>query len=136
MGNTLRFVIPLEPKPKQRPKHGRGYTYTPSETREYEAIVGFYARRAIKRSVKGPISMKIDFYMPIPKSWPKAKKRDAEEQKIRPASKPDIDNLCKAVLDGMNTGIAYADDSQIVSLILNEWYGEPRTEIELTELDV
>ncbi len=136
MGSVVRFTIPLQPRPKQRPQHGKGYTYTPNETREYEAIVGFYARRALKRPVTGPISMKVDFYIPIPKSWSKAKKQAAEIQKLRPASKPDIDNLVKAVLDGMNNGIAYADDSQIVSLVLNEWYGDPRTEIELTELDI
>lgn len=132
--NYMKFTIPLQPKPKQRPQHGKGYTFTPKETREYEQIVGFYARRAIKQPLTGAISIKIDFYMPIPKSWTKAKKESAFEGFIRPASKPDIDNLTKAILDGMNGGIAYTDDSLIVELIVREWYGEPRTEVELSEI--
>lgn len=132
--NCMKFTIPLQPKPKQRPQHGKGYTFTPKETREYEAIVGFYARRAIKQPLTGAIGVKIDFYMPIPKSWPEAKKQVAERGEIRPASRPDIDNLVKAILDGMNGGIAYNDDSQIVELVCNEWYGEPRTEVEIKEL--
>lgn len=130
----MKFTIPLQPKPKKRPQHGKGYTFTPKETREYEQIVGFYARRAIKQPLTGAISVKIDFYMPIPKSWTKAKKQGAFEGLIRPASKPDIDNLTKAILDGMNNGIAYTDDSLIVELIVREWYGDPRTEVELNEL--
>lgn len=131
---TTRMTIPMVPRPKQRPQHGRGNTYTPKETREYEEVVGFYARRAIKQPLRGAIRVVIDFYIPIPKSWSEAKKTAAERGDIRPASKPDIDNLVKAILDGMNGGIAYKDDSQIVSLMVNEWYGEPRTEVELTEL--
>ena len=130
----MKFTIPLQPKPKQRPQHGKGYTFTPKETREYEQIVGFYARRAIRQPLTGAISVKIDFYMPIPKSWTKTKKEGAFEGLIRPSSKPDIDNLTKAILDGMNSGIAYTDDSLIVELIVREWYGEPRTEVELNEI--
>ena len=133
MGST-KFVIPVQPKPKQRPQHGKGYTFTPKETREYETIVSLYARRAFKRPATGAVSIKIDFYMPIPKSWPAAKKRAAEAGRIRPTGKPDIDNLTKAILDGMNDGIAYTDDSQIVELVAGEWYGDPKTEIELIEL--
>lgn len=130
----MKFTIPLPPKPKKRPQHGKGYTFTPKETREYEEIVGFYARRAIKRPLTGAISVKMDFYMPIPKSWSKAKKEAAECGELRPTGTPDIDNLAKAILDGMNDGIGYCDDKQIVSLTCNEWYGEPRTEVELNEL--
>jgi Holliday junction resolvase RusA-like endonuclease len=134
MGNHVKFTIPLKPKPKQRPQYGRGYTYTPKETREYEAEVGLFARRAIKQPLTGAIRVKIDFYMPIPKKRTKAEKKDAIDGKIRPASTPDIDNLTKAILDGVNGGIAYRDDSLIVELVVAEWYGEPRTEIEMEEL--
>lgn len=134
MGSNVKFTIPLQPRPKQRPQHGKGYTFTPKETREYETVVGFYARRAIKQPLTGAISIKMDFYMPIPKSWSKAKKQAAECGELRPTGTPDIDNLVKAILDGMNNGIAYTDDSLIVELIVREWYGEPRTEVELNEL--
>lgn len=133
MGNYVKFTIPVQPKPKQRPQHGNGTTYTPKETRDYEMIVGFYARRAIKQPMTGAIRVKVDFYMPIPKSWTKGKKQLAERGVIRPATRPDLDNLEKAVFDGMN-GIAWEDDSLVVEVHKAEWYGEPRTEIELTEV--
>lgn len=133
MGSTVRFTIPFQPKPKRRPRHGNGVTYTPKETSEYEEIVGIYARMAVKRPLEGAISVKVDFYMPIPKSWTKGKKQLAELGEIRPASKPDLDNLEKALFDGMN-GIAWVDDAQVVEVHKAEWYGDPRTDIEISEV--
>lgn len=129
----MKFTIPLQPKPKQRPQHGKGNTFTPKETREYEQIVGFYARRAIKQPLEGAIRVKVDFYIPIPKSWSEKKKRLAEAGEIRPASRPDLDNLEKALFDGMN-GIAWIDDAQVVEVHKAEWYGEPRTDVEISEV--
>jgi Holliday junction resolvase RusA-like endonuclease len=39
----------------------------------------------------------------------------------RPTKKPDIDNIVKAILDGMN-GIVYVDDKQVVDLNLTKVY--------------
>ena len=133
MGGHVRFTIPVKPKPKQRPQHGRGYTYTPKETREYEQMAGIYARMAVKRPLEGAIRVKVDFYIPIPKSWPEGKKRLAEAGEIRPASRPDLDNLEKALFDGIN-GIVWIDDAQVVEVHKAEWYGDPRTDVEISEV--
>lgn len=46
----------------------------------------------------------------------------------------DLDNLMKAVLDGLN-GTAFADDSQVISATLEKLQApEPRLEIEIYEL--
>jgi len=45
--------------------------------------------------------------------------RDAAPRHV---GKPDIDKLCRAVLDAL-TGIAYADDSQVVALDASKVYG-------------
>lgn len=37
--------------------------------------------------------------------------------------KPDLDKLCRTVLDAL-TGVAYKDDSQVIGIIANERYGE------------
>ena len=42
---------------------------------------------------------------------------------LRPTTKPDIDNVIKAVLDGLN-GVAYADDSQVVALSASKCYSD------------
>ena len=52
---------------------------------------------------------------------------------INPTKKPDLDNIAKAILDSLN-GIAYKDDSQIVSLLISKKYSDrPRVEITLKE---
>ena len=53
------------------------------------------------------------------------------------ASKPDLDNVIKAVLDGLQ-GRAFDDDRQVVVIEAQAHYaektGKPRTEIEVYEL--
>ena len=49
--------------------------------------------------------------------------------KIRPTKKPDCDNCIKSITDALN-GIAYIDDSQIVSIECEKWYSDrPRAEV-------
>ncbi len=40
----------------------------------------------------------------------------------RPAGKPDLDKLARAVLDGLTAGGAWKDDSQVVTLIAEKVY--------------
>ena len=131
----MRIVINQPPQPKGRPRFTRsGHAYTPEKTRAYEEIVKLCARLAVNKPLTGAIRLKASFFMPIPKSWSQQKKRAAIAGKMAHATKPDIDNLLKAILDGMN-GIAYEDDKQIVEIIADKWYSDnPRTEIELEEL--
>lgn len=131
----MKIVIPIKPESKGRPRFERnGHAYTPQKTRAYEDCVRILARRAVIRPMEGEIYITIHFYLPIPKSWSKRKKQLAMDKAIRPTVTPDIDNLAKAILDGLN-GIVYADDKQIVDMTLRKFYGEePRTEIEVEEL--
>lgn len=132
----MKIIVDYPPVPKGRPRFTRsGIAYTPSNTRQYEDIVRLYARTAKICALTGDIRAVICFYMPIPKNWSKRKKQLAVNGEIRPSVKPDLDNLCKAVLDALNGGIAYHDDKQLVELHLSKMYSDhPRTEIELEEL--
>ena len=58
-----------------------------------------------------------------PKSASKRKKVEMLEGKIYPTKKPDIDNILKVVLDALN-GLAYRDDSQVISCTVLKTYGE------------
>jgi Holliday junction resolvase RusA-like endonuclease len=55
----------------------------------------------------------------------------------RPAKKPDADKLARQLLDAI-TGVIYADDGQVVSLLCEKHYAEgdqpPRTEVEVSVL--
>lgn len=130
----MKVVIPMPPKSKGRPRFSRGHAYTPKETREYEEAVRQIVKSVIKSPFNNGLRLTINFYLQVPKSWPKAKQEQARNGQVRPTTRPDIDNLIKAIMDALNDGIGYNDDKQIVELHAYEWYGEPRTEIELEEI--
>ena len=68
------------------------------------------------------------------KSWSTVKKGRALAQMIRPIVKPDLDNIAKAILDGMN-GVAWEDDKQVVSLRMEKTYSAvPRVVVEVWEV--
>jgi Holliday junction resolvase RusA-like endonuclease len=52
---------------------------------------------------------------------------------VRPAHAPDIDKLLRAVMDAL-TGIAYADDSQVIEVMVSKVYGDT-TFIEVSDDD-
>jgi crossover junction endodeoxyribonuclease RusA len=52
-----------------------------------------------------PVGIQIIFAIPKPVS----------NKRVRPTTKPDIDKLCRAILDA-GTGVIWKDDSQVVSL--------------------
>ena len=66
--------------------------------------------------------VQIRAYFPMPNSWSRAKKGLALSGDIRPGKKPDVDNIIKIVLDGLN-GIAYDDDKQVVYASCKKMYG-------------
>lgn len=65
----------------------------------------------------GPIHLDIEFVMPRPKAWGR-RRQDPMIQR------PDIDKLCRAVLDGI-TGIILADDSQVTTLTARKRRARP-----------
>jgi len=81
------------------------------------------------------ITAKVIFVFPPLSSWNKTTKIKFESgEKIYKTSKPDGDNLQKAIFDGLN-GIVYVDDSRISETIVQKIYGkEPRTELEFYKL--
>ena len=134
----IEFTIPGLPIAKGRPrfttKGGFGRTYTPVKTVNAENVVAMYAQMALKRPLAGAIRLEVITIHPVPKSWPKADKAEALADRIRPTTKPDADNLGKLVLDALN-GVGYADDKQVVELIVLKFYGEkPLTVVRLSQL--
>lgn len=110
------IIIPGRPVPKGRPRLGKnGNVYTPRKTREYEELVGWCTKQTMKEPLQGDIAIDIRIYMKG-NSW------------------PDIDNVCKALLDGMNK-VAYNDDRQVAALAIQRLKDKnERVEIELWEI--
>ena len=91
------------------------------------------AQWEVKTAMRGlyshsePIKVVIEFHMPIPKSWPKVKKKRALNKPH--SSRPDIDNLLKFVDDSLNQ-VLWDDDSIIYEVHIRKFYSqEPKTRI-------
>lgn len=124
------FEIPLIPVPQKQTRFGRGHAYDPSK-KDKETIQWHIKYEHKAELLKCPIKMELLFYLPIPKSASKIRLRQMVNQVILPISKPDVDNLAYLVTNALK-GIVYADDAQIVDLILHKRYSEfPATVIKV-----
>ncbi len=130
------FVIPGKAIGKGRPKFFSGHAVTPQKTRNYESLVAMKAEEAMKNLPDNrlglPCLVRIHAYYAVPKSYSKKKHAAALDGKLAPG-KPDLDNITKSVLDGMN-GIAFRDDSLVVEMRLKKSFTEGMERVEvLTE---
>lgn len=129
MGAINRYVISGTPVAQGRPRAtSRGShatVYEPKKSKEYKASASFQVKMQNPFKIEeGPVSVRLEFYMPRPKSLKKSVEKHVK--------KPDIDNLAKCVLDAMN-GMLWHDDSQIIYLVCIKEYvkigNEPSTVI-------
>ena len=131
----IKLTIPGEPVAKGRPRVTRYGTYTPEKTKNYETLVKeLYFVKHKQTLFEGELKINIKAYFRIPKSASKKKRAEMISGKIRPTKRPDWDNVGKTVTDALN-GVAYEDDSQIVSATVEKYYSnEPRTEIKIERI--
>lgn len=134
-----------QPMGKQRPKattiDGFARVYTPRETINYENKVQMYwVDKYGKEQLKGALHIEIVAYFQLNKTdyTKKGELTKGGKRKLRgeerPTKKPDIDNIIKAVLDGLN-GVAFHDDQQIVFISARKEYSlQPSVEITIHEL--
>lgn len=132
----IKFSIPGQPFGKQRPRVvSRGTfskAYTPKETVSYENLVKLMYSQVAKGKMfpdGAMLDVRIIAYYDIPKSTSKKKRKEMLEHKIRPAKKPDWDNIGKIVCDSLNL-VAYHDDSAVVDAQVRKFYSEnPRVDV-------
>lgn len=120
--SMVYFFVPGKVQGKTRPRFSSrsGTVYTPGKTKSYERQIAEAYEAQRGPCFKGAVMVTVDAIFPIPKSWTRAKKADAMKGKLTPG-KPDIDNILKVVLDGLN-GIAYEDDKQVVTVQCRKTY--------------
>lgn len=131
----IRFTIPGVPVGKGRPRFTRnGHTYTPEKTVAYEERARLCWKTQSGHGFSGgiPLTADITAYFPIPKNVSKRKRADMEG--MYHISRPDADNIAKAVLDSIN-GLAYPDDSAVQLGGVRKLYtnGLPRVEVCIME---
>ena len=107
----VEFTVSGDPRGKARPRFTRqGHIFTPKKTKEYEARVKkAYTNVTDYYKFDGAVYLRIDAYFKIPK-----------KTKLRlPTKKPDIDNIAKIIMDGLNK-VAWNDDTQVIKLNVNK----------------
>ena len=117
----MRIFIPGRPQGKGRPRFWNGHAVTPKNTRTYEQMIGTLYKCGKGKLTDKPVSIDIKAYFCVPKSYTKKKKLAIAKGQLHPTSRPDIDNIVKIILDGLN-GIAYADDAQVISITAEKIY--------------
>lgn len=121
----LTFTIPGPPKGKGRPRAttaaGHARMYTPRSTASYESLVRLVAdgARAGAAPIEGPVGVSVHVVLPRPKRL--MRKADPAGLVVC-ASKPDVDNVVKAILDGCK--VLWRDDAQVARLEAWKDYAE------------
>lgn len=135
MSRKIEFFVPGTPVGKGRPRaarRGAGVVmFTPEKTADYESLVAATAAAALAGGMRigtsqlldGPLAAMLEMQFPVPSSWSKAKRARALAGVEWHTSKPDADNVAKAVLDACN-GVVFRDDSQIVMLTATKGFSE------------
>lgn len=119
---TVTLTIPGKPFAKQRPRFSRAQmrAFTPKETVAFERVVQQIASLKFDEPMEGPVKLTVLATFETPKSW--SKKKTAEHINRPHTQRPDLDNIVKAIKDGLNR-IAYADDGQVSEVAAKKFWG-------------
>lgn len=129
----MKFIVYGPPQGKGRPRANvipttsKYYVnmYTDSKTTSYEQSVAysFYEQIGNVQPTDQNLKLSITAVFPIPKSQSQKIKEQMLAGQIYPNKKPDIDNIVKIILDGLNK-VLYQDDKQVIELSAKKQYGE------------
>ncbi|GEP06844.1 RusA family crossover junction endodeoxyribonuclease [Methylobacterium oxalidis] len=130
-----QIVIRLQGDPRGKGRHrsrvvalpGRApfvQEYADPATARYERALAeeAHVEMAGRAMLTGPLVVTVYAFMPIPKSWPERKKREARNRVIVPVVKPDWDNIAK-VCDALN-GIVWGDDAAVLTGSVMKLYSD------------
>lgn len=137
----ITFTVPGAPQGKGRAKIVRigGFSRmaTPAKTVAYEGLIAHAAHAAMagRQLLEGPVRCSLLLHCQIPASWSQKKQRLALEGGVYPTTKPDADNVLKAVFDGLN-GVVWKDDVQCVDVVVTKRYaGTPCVQVRIQPVE-
>ena len=132
---TIRAFVRGDPIPQPRPRitvrgrHGVAYVPRGHAIHAWRAAIREEMERCVSQSeqefpIRGvSLHVMMSFYLRKPKS----------NRKTLPISRPDLDNLAKAVLDAGN-GVIWRDDSQVTTVVMSKrWHDKPGVWLEISE---
>lgn len=137
----IRLTIPGAPTGKGRPKVVKigGFTRmaTPAKTVAYEGLVAHAAQQAMQGRplIDAAVGVNLFIDAAVPPSWSQKKQRMALAGEVLPTTKPDADNVVKAIFDGLN-GVLWRDDVLVVDLRVRKRYAAtPCVRVEVWSVD-
>lgn len=138
---AVALVLNLLPVPKERARvvrtpTGKTVSYTPARTKRFTADVRAVIEAVMAGAppIVGPVALTMTFAMDIPSSWAKWRQEAARDGLLVPTSRPDMDNLEKALLDALN-GRAFVDDAFVVDRIARKRFAvQPGIQVEVRAL--
>lgn len=83
------------------------------DLKAWRASIGNTYKLLNKPQIDGAVKVELTFVLIKPKTVKRA----------YPFVRPDLDKLCRAVLDGL-TDVAFKDDQQVTQLVAEKIYGE------------
>lgn len=99
---------------QQRQFFGNGKSALPASAKKARAFwIALMEKYKPEKPLEGPVQIEVIF------TWER-KNQKTEEPKI---TRPDLDNLSKLVLDAMVKAEYFKDDSQVVKLDLQKYWG-------------
>jgi Holliday junction resolvase RusA-like endonuclease len=120
------FGIPkAQPRPKVFRRGNHVGVYDPGTAAGWKKLIQDEARKIWSgHKLVGPLHVTVGFIMPRPKSHLKGDGSLRKQAPIHCISKPDVDNLAKAVLDALTDLGVWRDDSEVCFLDIGKVYGK------------
>jgi Holliday junction resolvase RusA-like endonuclease len=143
----IEFTVHGEPKAQPRPRafartfmvNGRQVSsarvYDAKTSEGWKSEIALAVRPFIpKTPIAGAVAIEVDFIFERPKShWGKRGVRPSAP--THHVSKPDLDNLIKAVKDCLTVLRVWGDDSQVIAENLTKMYGDrPGARVKIVEV--
>jgi len=135
----IQLKFDIKPMAKQSFRTTRtGNKYLDASVIKYRKAIRNMAiaqmRNQKAERIEGAVNMNIIYAFRRPKSLSKKERNEIDGGKTVPkTTKPDIDNLVKAILDALN-GIVWQDDAQVTQINIQKiWSAKDQIEIEIWE---
>ena len=135
----IQLIFDIKPMAKQSFRTTRtGQKYLDASVIKYRKAIRNMAiaqmRNQKAEKIEGAVNMNIVYAFRRPQSLSKKERNEIDGGKTVPkTTKPDIDNLTKAILDALN-GIVWKDDAQVTQINIQKiWSAKDQIEVEIWE---